>query len=672
MVAIGVPAAYLLALLALLPCKGESDWDQMTSFHLLELWNSTLHGVDKQWNPLMFGGMSLAGDPQVPVFSLSMTLVRVLPAAVAVKLTVLVYLALGWLGAFTLARRFRLRRGLAALVAALFVGNGYVVAHVAHGHLDFLGTITLPLWLVLVRTAVRRPGEGTGAYVWRALLPLFGGGLLFALCCDGAPIAVLLLGVWVGFDALLVAWRHRALSPLIYLVGVVVIAVLLDAAWFFPLATNALECPRARPPSFCSPLYLLFYLLVPLRDHLPGAPASGHELCLFVGPVLAWLILRHRAAVRAALPPGELRGFAIAGGAMLLLGIGSLRACAAWLPPLPFDLLHALPGFVAIGIPARFWGYLGLPLAFAGAIALDRAASTRAVRGRGRLLWLALVALTLGNVAYSMVRPFVSRRGWPSLPACAVRALPTRIENVAGPVDNQALELAPNRGLLDAYNHHEHLTADVAPGSELVRSVVADDCPVPQVLASWRGWNSIVLELERAAGPVAIVLNQCHHPCWRSSAGAVDRSPSNNLRLSLPAGSATRQVELSFRDEAAVIGLQVSRWAGLTFGLLLILRLAAGSLRAGQRSRPPATGLACSGKVLPPMPLNHSGVSARAGLAGSANDTAATPAPSAGTTAATNEPVGDSQDGCSSSGVQSIVSSAKPTNTKTRPSGSVR
>src|ERR1700730_61608 len=104
-----IPLLYVLILAAFLLRKGDTDWDQITAFHHLSLWNSKMFGWEKHWNPLMSGGMSLAGDPQVPVFSPSMLLTHVLPTAAAMKLAVLLFLAIGWAGTYLLAGQIGLK-----------------------------------------------------------------------------------------------------------------------------------------------------------------------------------------------------------------------------------------------------------------------------------------------------------------------------------------------------------------------------------------------------------------------------------------------------------------------------------------------------------------------------------------------------------------------------------
>src|SRR5215471_15280472 len=140
-----IPLIYVVVYGAFLFREGDSDWDQMLAFHELSLWNSRLFGLAKHWNPLMRGGMSLAGDPQVPILSPSMILARMIDPAAAIKISCLFFVLAGAVGAWLLARDLALDGMTAALAAALFAGNGYIVSRLSHGHTVFLGTLGLAL-----------------------------------------------------------------------------------------------------------------------------------------------------------------------------------------------------------------------------------------------------------------------------------------------------------------------------------------------------------------------------------------------------------------------------------------------------------------------------------------------------------------------------------------------
>jgi hypothetical protein len=406
-----IPLLYVSILAAFLLRKGDTDWDQMTAFHQLSLWNSKMFGWEKHWNPLMSGGMSLAGDPQVPIFSPSMLLTHLLPTAAALKLSVILFLAVGWAGTYLLARQIGLTPATAALAASLFAGNGFILSRLSHGHLDFLGTLTLPVWLWASRAVVRGPDEPRARAARRLAAAILGGGLLFALSTDGAPIVILLLLVWVGLDALVLAWQERSTRPLLFCAGSLLTAGFLNAIYYLPLVTNTVDFPRVRPGVFLDPLLFFWFLLLPVRGKILPAPANGQEFSVYIGPVLAYLIVRYRREIQQAFSRETRSRFLAVSAASFVVGLGAWRALAAWIPAGPFDLLHRLPGFETIGIPSRFWGFLALPLALAAAVAL-RALEQDTISGRpNRLLWTGVFVFALAFQAVSLAQPFLTPRG---------------------------------------------------------------------------------------------------------------------------------------------------------------------------------------------------------------------------------------------------------------------
>lgn len=570
---LAIPLVYLLVFGAFLFREGDSDWDQMLSFHELSLWNSKLYGYAKQWNPLMRGGMSLAGDPQIPILSPSMILAREIDPAAALKISAILFLLAGGAGTWLFARDLGLDPHTAALAASLFAGNGYIVSHLAKGHTVFLGTLGLPLWLWALRRALPVPGEPRLRAMRRLACLALAGGVFFLLSTDGAPITTLLLLVWVGLHASLLAWDRRCLRPLLLFGASVGIAAALDAVYYFPLAANALIFPRARPPVLIDPLLFPWFLILPLRGRQLPAPANGHEFSVYVGPVLAYLLFRYRGSLMRAWAPDERRRLIVVSAAVLALGLGSWRALGSWAPPGPFDLLHRLPGFVAIGIPARFWGYLALPLALLSAVAIRRLEAETSPERPRRWLWTGIFVFSIGFQAVSLALPFLSSLGRAVIPETAPPRTIHAIRNLGGAVRSQARELQPTTDLMEAYNLHDFVQGVIEPGDRLVLQACEGSSPLP-VLASWNGWNEIRLSLPSGGSAGArVIFNENFHPRWSCDVGIVTRNRSGNLclRLREPAPAGTT-LTVRFRDPYSILGSRVSVLSGVVFlGVVLLL-----------------------------------------------------------------------------------------------------
>jgi len=567
LLAAAIPLIYVVVYAAFLFREGDSDWDQMLSFHELSLWNSRLFGLAKHWNPLMRGGMSLAGDPQVPIFSPSMILARMIDPAAAIKISCLFFVLAGAVGAWLLARDLALDGMTAALAAAFFAGNGYIVSRLSHGHTVFLGTLGLPLWLWAARRSLPGRGEASARAGRRLAWLILGGGVFFALSTDGAPIALLLLLVWIGLDTAVLAWQKRSARPLLFFAGSVVVAFALDAIYYLPVVANAELFPRARAPVFLDPLLFLWFLLLPVRGKVLPAPANGHEFSVYIGPVLAYLLVAYRGRIFRAVASDDRRRFLLVSAVTFVLGLGAWRALGRWLPPGPFDILHEFPGFEAIGIPSRFWGYLALPLALACAVAVRGLEQETTPARPRRLLWLVLFAFTLGFQVISLAEPFLSTTGRLIVPHAALPRAIHAIQNVPGPEGSQAELIGPTTDLIDAYNAHDYIQGEIAPGTALVLQARDSRGASIPVIAQWNGWSRIDVELP-AGSPAGtrIVFNQNFHPLWSASLGLVTRNGAGNLSLRLHRPEAAGcAISLTFRDPSSILGSRVSAVSAVAF-----------------------------------------------------------------------------------------------------------
>jgi hypothetical protein len=558
-----VPCVYILVFSFFLFVKGDSDWDQALTFHRISLWSFGTFGLAKGWNPLMAGGMSLAGDPQVGVLSLSMLFSHLIAPVAAIKIACLFYLLLGFLGTFTLARRLGLNRETACLAGSLFMGNGYILSRFSHGHVDFLGSLCLPLWLCGAHSSLILPGQAPSRALRRLVQRILAFGVLFALACDGAPISFLLTTLWVGLYAAILAWQKRSLRPIVFLSGAVLVGTLIDGVYFFPMIANQFTFPRVRSAAFFDPLIFPYFLILPVGGQLIPAPANGHELSVYIGPIIAYLIVRYRHFIVDALPADEIQRMAFVSLVVLVVGLGSWQAFWSELPPSPFDVLHHLPGFQTVRIAPRFWGFLALPLALAGAIAIR--SFERGVRPEPyrKLIWIGLFVFTIGFQLGTLAQPFLSERARILVPTDRLPSHIDTITNTPSIIGSQAATILPARGVIAAYNDHEYLRGDIDPGSSLVRWARTADDQAVSVMAKWEGWNTIIVALPPSAIPITIVLNQNFHPYWTASVGALSQFGRGNLMLRVPPLVVRTRVAMEFRDPFSSLGLHVTVFSGV-------------------------------------------------------------------------------------------------------------
>src|SRR5205807_2395516 len=84
-------------------------------------------------------------EPQVPFASLTMLLGYVLGPLAGIVAGTLVYLVVGWAGCYLYSGLWLEQPRARALAASLFIGNGFFICRISHGHLDFMPFLALPL-----------------------------------------------------------------------------------------------------------------------------------------------------------------------------------------------------------------------------------------------------------------------------------------------------------------------------------------------------------------------------------------------------------------------------------------------------------------------------------------------------------------------------------------------
>jgi hypothetical protein len=372
--------------------------------------------------------------------------------------------------------------------------------------------------------------------------------------------------------------------------------------------------PRLSPDRFTSALSLLWFALLPMRGKVLPANGNGHELSVFIGPILGYCLWRYRHWLSASLPASMGRPLLVVSLVSIVLGMGSLKVLHIpwWLSP--FDLLRPLPGFRSIGVTGRYWGFLALPLSLLSAMALCRFAAefgdtwrVHVWLGRVLILQVGFQAETLTQLwSHSAPYRFVSASTY-------FQHGPENIEYVALR-DNQfqGQLIAPTRGVSNCYDMDDFNRADGATGNSLVSRVIEDQTimhRVPRVEARFGAWSRIRLTMEctrsdagdSCATPfhdrTEVTLSQAYHTGWHAAACQTRPGTQGQLIVSCPA-SRMREgpIDLHFDDPISDVGARVSMaswrvWLWIA-GSLMLLRLLAG-IRAlhGQDEREPACGI---------------------------------------------------------------------------------
>jgi hypothetical protein len=563
---LSVLAVYVLFFVVFFGRSGPNDSDQYLVFHRLQYWNAELFGLAKQWTPLMCSGLSMAGEPQIPFMSLSMALSYKAGPLWGVKAALAIYLGLGWMGAFLysgLWLRIPLQRSLAA---SLFVGNGFFVCRYGFGHFDFVPFLILPFMLWTLHQAIGWSAKPL-SFDRQAtlLLATLVAGAAVALVIDGSPVSIIHLMLWIGLYAITLSIAARNATPAVLFACALIFAGFLDAGYLWPMLQAQASFPRLTADSFTSVLSLLWFATLPVRGKVFPANGLGHELSVFIGPVLATCLWRNRHWLSRHLPGAMRTPLLVVSVASVLLGMGSLKLVhiPGWLSP--FDLLRSLPGFRSIDVTGRYWGFLALPLSLLSAAALWK---TAAQLQEGWRLHVCLGLALLFQLAFQCG---TLSAHW--MHSAAYREVPSQAYFVHGPeaidyvtVADEHLQgevISPTRGVCNCYDMDDFTRAKTEPGPDLVLQVLNNGRPVPHpmhIRADFSSWSGIRLiagcESGGAAGcaiprwgRIQIILKQAYHRNWRAPGCETQATPTGNLLLDCPAGRLLEMpAELIFRD----------------------------------------------------------------------------------------------------------------------------
>jgi hypothetical protein len=391
------------------------------------------------WNPWLHGGQPILSNPSYAAFYPPSWLVLVVQPAYALSLLVVFHAAVGFAGAWILARRLGAGRGAAALAAVGYTGSGALLSLLSAFTL-FCSMAWFPWVMAWGDAALERERR---AWLRPALLA---GGALALQLLNGEPVTVVVSGL--GLLALALARLARrpfapaALVRALRVAVPVLAAVALAAVQLLPTAQRLADSPRAggldaaAANTWSAPPSRLVELAFPRFFGDPARPQTGrffgwnlHDRDFpYVASLYPGLLLSVLGVCALSLWPIPRRGawgLAALTGGFLALGRHN---------PLFEALREAVPVLSVVRFPEKFAILAVVALTVAGALGWQRLMDERAAGRRSAAdfpLALALVvlatALTLTILLYASPRTglwFVRSHGGPDLnDATALRGL---------------------------------------------------------------------------------------------------------------------------------------------------------------------------------------------------------------------------------------------------------
>jgi hypothetical protein len=419
-------------------------------------------------------------------------------------------------------------------------------------------------------------------------------GAIVALAIDGSPVAIIHLMLWVGLYALVLAYTARSFVPIAMVGCAAGIAAVLDAGYLWPMIEAQADFPRHTKDSFTSVLSLLWFAILPVRGKFLPANGNGHELSVFIGPVIAYLLWTYRRWLSEALPRTMKVPLVVVCIISIVLGMGSLKSLhiPMWLSP--FDMLRPLPGFRSIGVTGRFWGFLTLPLSLLGAAALWRFVSDPHEAERWRKWLGAALVLQFAFQSETVLSHWLGTSTYHTVfVGTQLRSGPEEIEYVA--IDKSHLQgdvITPTRAVLNCYDMDDFLRADAAPGTSIVRATLSKsriDTGDVSAIGKFVSWNHVRLNAptmhvqaegdnSRPSQRMQFVMNQAFNGSWHASGCDTLRGEHDNLIVDCPIERVRRgPIDVVFHNElsarAAEVSLSAWRFWFLLTGCAIVVLL---------------------------------------------------------------------------------------------------
>jgi hypothetical protein len=544
---------------------GIQDWDQHLFYNAVPRTTIIEYGQIPLWNPYSCGGTVLLAHPLSRVLSPFFPLHLVLGTVVAIKLEILLHLAIGLVGGYWLARAHGISRASSSLAAIVYMLSTMFALNLVTGMTSFLTIAYVPWAMFFMQRGLSRLRNLVGCATVLVLIYFEGGAQLLAITLLGMAIAQACAAV-----------RERRWRPAADLVVVVTLTLLLGGVKFVP--SIAFMASHPRPISDYSGFSVgsLLYSLLD-RDQSVDAPVLGDnrdglrfgfswgmdENGMYVGYLSLALIV-------VGLVARGRREWMLT----LLLVVFLWLSLGNRIRPSLWELLHSAPLFSMMRVSQRFRWVLLLVLALFAAFGLEAIRTFGRRRGLSphavSLVSAAIVLAVLADLTITDYRVWSQTFTIPPQPVersaefGQIASLPLYDAN--GPVRSEgdpppraafsALypALLGNRGVIDCYESAAVKVSALprgAPGYQGEVELTGTGA------ARFRRWSPNRLDVEVTAHrPGLLIVNQNYDPDWRASGGKT--VIEHGGRLAVAVTPEDRDIVLTYRPTGFIMGAPLS------------------------------------------------------------------------------------------------------------------
>ncbi len=486
----------------------DHDWDLTMEIHWAPFYTITHFHQFPFWDPYKCGGLPLLGNPQSRILTPFLLLHLLFGPLIGIHLEIIAHLAIGFGGAYLLARVVDIGKLGAVACGATFAGSSWYYIRMAEGHSVFLCIMYIPWALALFWMGWR-----SRKLAFAAPTGLVGTLIFF----EGGIYQITHLALVLAVLAIVVSLQYRSLFPLALLVTAGVFAVAFSAPKFLPTVHFVGLNPRSVDP-FETNSFSMFVGEFFSRNQFFSRDSMGGfwgfwEFGAYIGPFFgAMALLGIALRFRRALP------WSITAVLLLALASGNHGAYSPWV------LVHRLPIFSGEHAPTRI---LMLLVVFVGVLAgfgVDALSSLRFPLLTGVIAVFTLIAIIDCWTVSSFNLEYLFGGGnlVPFEPGPTFHQYYDRD-------DNRMFMLAQaNRGAVNCYESAYSWGANAYGSNQLAYR--GEQYLVGKGKVGLARWTPNVLDYDiDAQGPATLVINQNYDSDWQVVSGQGEAFKSNGL-----------------------------------------------------------------------------------------------------------------------------------------------
>ena len=512
----------------------DHDWDQAMEMHWLPFYTVVHFHQFPFWDPYKCGGMPLIGNPSSRVLTPFFLLHLIFGPLIGVHLEIIAHLAIGFAGAYLLARVVEIGELGALTSGAAFAGSSWYFLHLAPGHLTFMSVMYIPYIFALLWIGVRRH-----RLIFAAPIGLIAALIFF----EGGIYQTTYLPLVLSALAVVLAAQNRSLFPIVLLAAAGAFTLAFSAPKLLPMVH--LMGPYGRTvDAFEKNTFSMFIGELFSRDQFFSRDSMGGfwgfwELGAYIGVFFASL-----AVLGTALRFSRALPWSITALMLLAFAAGNHGEYSPWV------LLHRFPPYAAQHAPTRILMLLTLCVAVLAAHGVDAISSLQ----RPWLTVIVAAVVFLGAADCWKVSTPNSQYLLGGGERESFERSPT-FKQVYLEDDHRMFMMAmANLGVVHCY---EPAAKDNRAYGSNVNGYRGEQYLIGKGDVSLARWTPNILDYDIVAhGPAVVVVNQNFDPEWKLAIGKGEVFENAGL-ISIRVPSGEQHLRLEYSGSSFLIGCEI-------------------------------------------------------------------------------------------------------------------